>query len=466
MNHKTSHSQRGSALISAAVASCVLGIIAAGLLSYLSNEYNFNFRSRAWNQALHLAESGVEIGFSEINNQYYRGGFSVGFQSSRGWSLSSNVYSKVVSNLTDTTGNIVGTVSIKMTGISGINPIATAISTVATRPRGPTISRAVRATLYSSSMFPVGMLAKNKIDMNGNNISVDSYNSLTNYAFLGSLAYSTNSTYRNANGNIASNGSVTNSFSIGNADIYGVLYTGPGGTASIGANGSVGPTFTSASRATSVSAAESQGYVSHDFNVDVADVTLPAGAGSWGSGGISGNAISKDTLLGTGDYKVTGISLTSNDRKDTLEIATNSTVRIYVTGDVRLSGLSQIIIDPGATLQVYIAGTTVQLTGNGIINNSGKPIQNQWYGLPTSTSWSYTGNANWTGVIYAPQATVSFKGGGANGDASGAVVGNNVVMAGITKFHYDESLRASDTGAGFAVVTWIELRYVSGAWVP
>src|SRR6476620_3355968 len=108
MKCQRTHSQRGSALISAAIGAAVLAFVAAGLLYYLSNEYNLNYRSRGWNQAMHLAEAGIEIGFAETNFQYYKGGSSAGFQSSRGWSSSGGVYSKVVTNLTDTAGNVVG----------------------------------------------------------------------------------------------------------------------------------------------------------------------------------------------------------------------------------------------------------------------------------------------------------------------------------------------------------------------
>ena len=460
MNRKWIQARQGSALISAAIGAAILGIVAASLLAMLSNEYNFNFRSRSWNQALHLAEAGVEIGFAEVNNQYYRGGNGVGFQSSRGWSSSSNVYSKNTS-LTNSAGIVVRDVAISVMGVGGVNPIVTSISTVNTTPRGPSISRGVRASLYAASMFPAGMLAKNSINMNGNNIYVDSYDSTD-------VTKSTSGLYdaakRQSNGNIASNGSVLNSLSIGNADIYGTVYTGPNGTATLGANGSVGPTLVNADRATTVAAAEAKGWIEHDFNVDVADPTLPTGASTWTSPpGSTAGSINKDVNVNTGDYKVNNISLSSNSHKDTLTIDGN--VRIYVTGDVNLSGISQIVINPGASLQIYVAGS-VSAAGNGIINNSSTPIKNQWYGLNSSTSWSYTGNAQWIGTIYAPSASVSFKGGGSSGDASGSVVANNITLAGQVQFHYDEALRASDTGAGYTVATWQELRNVSGTWTP
>ena len=57
-------------------------------------------------------------------------------------------------------------------------------------------------------------------------------------------------------------------------------------------------------------------------------------------------------------------------------------------------------------------------------------------------------------------------GGGSTGDASGSVVGNKIVLTGNSRFHYDESLRNAQTGAGYSVVAWQELRKVSGGWQP
>jgi hypothetical protein len=456
--HKTN---QGSALISAAIGAAILSIVAASLLNYLGNEHNLNVRSRVWNQALHLAEAGIEIGFAETNNQFYRGGqnFSTSFQSSRGWSGTNGVYQKTVTNYLDSRSNIVGNISITVEGPSSQNPTITSISTCPTRPGGPPISRAVRATLYASSMFPVGLMSKDFLDMNGNKIYVDSYDSTDGFKSTGGLY---DAAKKQSNGNIASNGTLKDSYNIGNAEIYGVAYTGPSGTLALGSNGSVGTTFVSSNRATTVATGEAAGWIQHDFNVDVADVTLPDGATSWSSPpGSTGNSISKDITITGGNYKVNGISLSSNSKKD--EIVIDGNVRLYVTGNVSLTGLSQVTILPGSSLQVYVAGS-VTVTGNGVVNNNVQPIKNQWYGLTSSASWTVNGNGYWNGVMYAPQAQVSFRGGGANGNASGSVVANRIVMTGHTQFHYDESLRMSDTGAGYTVVTWIELRQSNGVW--
>jgi hypothetical protein len=307
-------------------------------------------------------------------------------------------------------------------------------------------------------------MSKGYLDMNGNNVYIDSYDSSDITKSTGGLY---DAAKKQSNGNIASDGTFTNTLSIGNADIYGVAYTGVGGTVALGSGGSIGPTFVTSDRSTTVADGQSKGWVQDDFNVDVSDIILPTGATSWttppGAVGSGDKTINKSTTVGTGDYKIGNVTLNSSQQGDTLTIAGD--VRLYVSGNVDVSGLGSIVINSGASLTVYVAGT-VQIAGNGLINNANTPIKDEWYGLSTSTSWNIVGNGVWDGVIYAPSATVSFKGAGSSGDASGAVVADKIVLTGGARFHYDESLRSSSTGSGYAVVSWQELRKVSGAWQP
>lgn len=463
MNTPHLNNTRGSALISAAIASGILSIVIASFITFLTNEYILNFRSHRWTQSLHLAEGGIEIAFAELNYPFYRNNSP--FQSAAGWVAggTAGTYTMTVSNLTSTTGEAVGDVTITVTGATtgSAYPKVQAVGTCKTWPHGPLTSRAILATLAISSQFPVGLMSKNRMDMNGNNIYTDSYDS-TDVSKSTSGLY--DATKKQANGSVASNGTVTNSFSIGNADIYGNAYTGIGGSVALGSGGSIGPTFVVADRATTVAAAVSKGWLRSDFNVDVPDVTLPAGATSWPYAVGGSHSIAKDETLTSGDYRIDNISLTSSERKDTLLITGN--VRLYITGNVNLSGTSQIVVTNGASLKVYINGN-VSLGGNGVINNAVTPINNQWYSTASAaTTWSISGNGRWIGTVYAPKGNMTMNGGGSSGDMSGGIVANNITLNGQVQFHYDESLRNSDTGAGYTVQSWQELRYVSGAWVP
>lgn len=450
MNMRLGKSDRASAITAVTVTSAVLSIAAAGYLNYVHNESVLNYRSHAWTQALHLAEGGVEQGFAEYNYQYFLGGN--GFTSARGWNGSGGNYSMIISNMTSASSEVVGDVVVTVTGVGTINPKIMGVATVPSKPNGTTVSRAVRVSLSRSSKFPVALMSKNKIDLNGNNIYVDSFSS-------SDPNKSTNGLYvlakRQAGGDVASNDNVVNSVNIGNAEVYGHVFTGPDGTVAMGPNGSVGPTFVSGSRATSVATGEANGWIRHDFNVDVPDVTLPSGAGSWSSLGNINNS----TTINGGDWRATSISLAASR---TLTIQGN--VRLYVTGNTSIGGNATIVIAPNASLEIYAAGS-MSIAGNGVVNNTGLAHNNQFYGLPSSKSWSISGNGQWIGTVYAPDAAFTMNGGGSAGDMSGAVVAKSITLNGHVKFHYDEALQESNASAGYLVSSWQSLRLVNGAWV-
>jgi hypothetical protein len=456
MTHHRDQSNCGSALVAAAVSAGILAIVVAALLTYLTDEANLNYRSHRWTQTLHLAEAGIDLAFAEFNYQYFQGGN--GFQSDRGWSGSGGVYTKTVTGLTDTDGASVGDITLTVSGVGGTSPQITAVGTCAGAPRGPSVSRAVRVTLASSSMYPVALMSKNQINLNGNNIYTDSFDSSDPNKSSSGL-YDSNK--RQANGDIASNDVLINTVNIGNADVYGNVFTGPGGTVAMGANGSVGPTFVDDDRADTVAEGEAAGSIRHDFSVDVPEVTLPTGATSWPNPS-AGSTINNTATITAGDYKVGSIDLAGTK---TLTIQGPGTVRLYVTGNTSVAGNAAVSITGGATLIVYAAGS-MAVGGNGISNASGKSENNQFYGLPSSTSWSISGNGQWVGTIYAPQADVTMNGGGSAGDMSGAVVAKSITLNGHVKFHYDEYLRDSPTfGSSYLVASWEELKSVNGSWV-
>jgi len=448
----------GSVLLSAAVGAAILSILIAGVLSYLTNEYDLNYRSHRWNQAFHLAESAVEVGIAEYNYQYSLGGSGVGFQAN-GWSGSGGTYSKTVSNLLDTSGKVVGTIQVTASGIGASNPTFTGVGTVTSgNYGGPSLCRAVRVTLAGTgSLFPMAIVSKSAIPLSGNNY-IDSYDSSDPTKSNNGLYIASK---KQANGNIATVSTANNAVSMsGNADVNGTIATAPGGTVTMSANAQMGPTFSSP--ATSVAQGTANGWITHAFQTSIPDATVPATLSSASSvpGGQINFSANNTGTLSSGDWKATSLSLSGNS-----VYTISGTVRIYVTGNVSISGNAQMIITPGSSLTVYVGGASVSVSGNGVANNAVKPANNQWYGLPTSTSWTLSGNGSWVGTVYAPEAAFSNSG---NGDMSGSVIASSVTMSGNGQFHYDESLKNSSGGAAtsYNVASWQELRYVSGSWVP
>ena len=446
------HSRHGgSALITAAVTAAILSILVAGVASYLTNEYRLNFRSHSWNQALHLAEAGIEYGFGEFTYQGNQ------FQSApSGWDNQGGTYFKSVV-ITNSVNQEVGRAAVFVSGVGSLNPQLQAIGTTYEFISPTNSSRAVKVTLGQSWRYPVGLMSKNTIDMNGNNIETDSYDS-------SDPAKSTSGNYdpnkKQPNGNVASDATITNSVSVGNANITGTVATGPGGTVSMGPNGTIGPTFSNP--AATIALAIANGWVQNNFNTDIPDVTLPSGAAYWSppSTYSSGNVNGGGTISG-GQYKINGIGLSGNG--STLTIDGN--VTLYVTGGISMSGKGGIVVTPGSTLTVYAAGN-VSISGNAVMNQSTSDLNVQFLGLPTSTSWSISGNGVWNGTIYAPQAAMSLNGGGSSGNVSGSIVANSITLNGHVAFHYDERLKTGGPVNGFVVSSWQELRWNGSSWVP
>jgi len=444
--------QDGSLLITAAICAGIMAILVGGFLSFISNEYTFNLRSHRWTQALHIAEGGVDRAVAEFNNYYITG--LGGFSSSRGWyNAGGGTYWYYTSSFTNNYGENIGSMYVSVNNVGTANPYIFAYGGSPTTPRGPFIYRAVQSRLVASGRFPAALVAKQKVDMNGNNVYTDSYDSTDPAKSTGALY---DPSKRFPNGDVASNDTVTNSVAIGNADIYGLAATGPNGTITMGAQGSVGPTFNSSERATTVAEAIAKGWIRNDFQVDIPDVQLPSGATSWTSLGT----LNSDRTLTAGDYWVDRVSCSA---KEVITI-TGGRVRLYVSGDFSMSAQSLLVIEPGASVEVYCGGS-VTLTGNGVINNSSQPVKCQFFGLSTSTSWSVNGNGQWVGTIYAPQANMALTGGGARGDMSGAIVAKNITLNGQVQFHYDESLRTSGPTASYNVASWQSYRWTGSGWI-
>jgi hypothetical protein len=122
-----------------------------------------------------------------------------------------------------------------------------------------------------------------------------------------------------------------------------------------------------------------------------------------------------------------------------------------------MSGNAFIQLAPGATLKLYVGGSSGSIAGNGVVN-PGIPMNFIYYGLPGNTSLSYSGNGTFTGVIYAPNADFTLNGGGnSTYDFVGASISKTVSMNGHFNFHYDEALAKYGPKRGFVVTSWNEM---------
>jgi len=88
------------------------------------------------------------------------------------------------------------------------------------------------------------------------------------------------SIYSGDHGDIGTNGGITNSgiVSVGNANVYGMIHTGPGCPVSMGPNGGVGP---HCCQAGSVAKGIAMGYIKQDANFTYPNTSYPNTATYW-----------------------------------------------------------------------------------------------------------------------------------------------------------------------------------------
>ena len=225
-------------------------------------------------------------------------------------------------------------------------------------------------------------------------------------------------------GDIITSSGLTNSLSIGNAKVYGVLRVPPGGSAILGPGGSVG----SSAWVNSGQFGIEPGHLIEATSRVFPDAELAKGVYvTPGPGSVGGTNYTY--VLSSGHY--------------TLPELRGSTV---VTGRATLyvSGSAQpytIVVLREASLDLYVGGASAAVELSRMVNESGNAAAFAYYGLPSNTNVSVATHGSFAGTIYAPAADVTFGGGGNDeADFSGAVVGRNITVNGKLNVHYDESL--------------------------
>jgi hypothetical protein len=424
--------QQANITLVALLTIAVLGISLATYLQLTANQNVFITRSQYWNLEIPVAEAGVE----EALAQLYHNPGNLG---ANNWTLTNGYYTKTRA----VDSNCFYVVRIQ----TNTNPIILSSGYVRQPMSTNYLSaRTVQANTWRTGLFFKGMVAKGMVDLTGNNIMSDSFDSTDP---LYSVAGHYNQAVHKDNGDIYTNSHVTNSLNVGNANIFGRVGTGPGGTVAVGSNGKVGD---STYQVTGANGTIQPGRSTDDMNVSFQDVTVPftGGASIPTAGSVGGTNYTY--LISGGNNQLPSLTMSGQEAM----MVTNNAV-LYVTGDVSLSGNAQIIIAPGKTLQLFVGGANASIGGNGIANSENATNFFYW-GLPSNTSLSFSGNSAFIGAIYAPNAAFTLGGGGNNNyDFVGASVSGTVRLNGHYNFHYDENLGKSGPRRSYIVTNWVEL---------
>ncbi|MBI5382382.1 MAG: hypothetical protein HZA31_10825 [Opitutae bacterium] len=438
--------QRGSVLLVALLLSAAIGISLLSYLQLCKQSLQFSQRSFYANAAMNLAEIGVEEAlycFNQLDNVA---------NAADAWASP-----WVCGSGTDTTAHrTFSTLPAPAPGASvvvkvyvsnykpatGASPVIVAQATL-TPPTGAAIVKMIEVTLRRRSLFATGLVARTNVNWGGNQKSdIDSWNSdPDNNPATAPVPYAVaNRTAMCTVGcPTASGTAVTLS-----GEIYGFAASGGGAIVGGSVHG-LGTTVNDPSRRRT------------DFAATFPTPAVPSTNNSIVSPFPATLPRAGDTASGSVYYYNVQSALTIPDnttitasKKVVLVMTNHASVNV-----IALNGNKSINIGANAELTIYTNGG-MQIGGNGFTNNM--PSQLIIYGTGTTAQTiTFSGNGDFTGIIYAPNATVQMHGGGNNGNVYGSITANTIDMNGHYAFHYDEAVSKINAGNPYGLAKWREL---------
>src|SRR5256714_8875607 len=413
-----------SVLIWTVVVIAILSLIAVETLRLVTIKYQSALQTSTWQEALLAAESGIDVAIVELRKSLYpqpnsawQGWNNAPGNNITGYELTTVPNAGLNSTPMTIEANVdapltlidpanswqyyrirtVGTIPITGPARAADNPQDTKLRRLSLRwerftngvlssrvLNSPQVSRRIEAVVRPVSAFDAAIMSVGVVDLTNQNIVVDSYDS-------SNPTKSTNGLYdpakRQENGDIATDGQLIEA---GNAQIYGDVATNAG---------------------TVSGAANITGVERTDFYQE----PIPVGAPSWSAWNHSLSSVTETNTINASATKsspssrfvLSSISLSGNK---TLTVAGNpdgsqTYVEIYVTGDISVTGTSQIVVQPGVTATIYFAGN-VDISGSGVMNSNNQPSDLQLYGIQppneVSEHVNFGGNTQITASIYAP----------------------------------------------------------------
>jgi hypothetical protein len=460
---RSATSNRGAVLIVALVFGAILSISLASYLKLSLNAGKLANRSFYLNAAQNVVDTGLEHALWSLNNEHVYSSptnwTTGGFVARTGFSNEYQGEFPSSSTFYHFAGGARGQVKV-WAGVT--NPAATPANYIwkavaeatITLGDGTTLVKMAEAYLKQRSHSERGMVAREGITFNGN-VAIDSWKSRGEpYNLSNDIPY--NTVNRRPEATVATPALIA----IQNADVYGYVAIGSSTIDStgltVGAQGRVRGAFTGAGSGPGVDPAR----VTCNFTANFPDV-FPAASGA----AIA--PITANTTLSTGTYSVASIVLSASGDDIHIGASGAADVTLTVTGSVSMAGGSAIFIYPGSSLRMYVAGD-ISMTGTSGVQNGTATAPNNpdcftLLGLRTEAQiasgflmqdWKVRGTSYLSCVIFAPNANIEVNG---TGDTYGSVVGNRVDMVGSGNFHQDESLGNYRISGLWKLLKWREL---------
>jgi hypothetical protein len=285
---------RGSALAVTLILCAILATLLGSYFCLIQTQHFSVGRSQSWNQAMTVAEGGVEEALALLNSGVQAPNFAIFPWTSDGGGVFQNDTNRPACKFGTSYYQVFIT-----NGFTGANPVITAQGFVPGPIGSPTLVRTVQVVTQPRPTFPVKgpMIVVDSYNANGYNVGTDSFDSTVG-------PY--NPLTAGTNGDVVTLSTNANSITIGNGKIQGTVHTPPGGvegvTATVGSNGSVGDAAWISAKDTGFES----GHFKADFpTTDFPDATLP-NITAWLApmGGTAPDGLYYSNLLPGGNYQV------------------------------------------------------------------------------------------------------------------------------------------------------------------
>lgn len=273
----------GSALLVVIILGGIICLFVMYYLSLIQQQNTLSVRSQAWNIAIAVSEAGIEEGLQALNSDlnlstsdgWYPDGTGMYCRTNQDTALGGNWYTIAVRK------DYPIAFQHEVTCRAYVTLPALAVNTPSVYfaaygvDLGPgVISRAVRVRCHGNPLFLAAMVAKHKIDLKGNGVLTDSFDSESLWkSYFGQ--YDATKFTPGDKGDIASNDGVIGTISVQNAKIYGKAHVGAEGSVDILKLGLVG-THAWASQGNT---GFQDGYVLQDANFTFPETSLPYSSG-------------------------------------------------------------------------------------------------------------------------------------------------------------------------------------------
>jgi hypothetical protein len=474
--HCSTRCASGNILIVTLFVIGAMGIILVSMLTMTTSQNKMTARSQTWNSALAVAEAGAEEALAHLNkNGIGSLGITTNSLQSQGWTvqganlflqrqLGEDSYYEVTLKpgarpLITSTGYVPAPLQTAQRGAAFV-----AVANTPPWSSGKKfISRQVQVTVRAVGRFSKAIVAKDKVELNGKYVNVDSFHAYDPNASTWDGTNASGGSYdiskRRDHGDVAVLEGFHDDLNIKSASVWGKVSTGPDGDIKVDKKAVVGDVDWHNSGKTGVE----PGWSANDANFDMPSVIKPFNSASKPLGGTV-DGVTYDYILGNGDW-----DLTKLDGK----VLVTGNARLLVRNDISFkdgpTDDEGIEFAPGGRLELYMDGKNAKLVGKKdpkkgpslerTFNPGGNATNFFYFGTDKNLTLEMKNIDEFNGIVYAPKAQITLKAGSLKYyrcHLYGSIQGFGVKLEKNANVHYDENI-GSLPADSFVVESWREL---------